>query len=366
MALNFPDPATQTPVNTWSPTSTPSASTNGLTYLWDGTKWGTTGGPDVHVLKAGDTMTGNLTVPSLNSGPLAGFRNQIVNGHMLINQRGQSTYTITSTTNQYTVDRWFCSLAAGTTQATITNVVLSGSHFPVAVSAGGTGECYISQGIPLPYNKQNQFEVGTTWTYSWYSNRSTPMYGSLSFETTMAGGGVTIFAGDSTVTLGNVGASLFRHAITVTVSQAIGANSFLKASIALLPGNNCTGVQLEPGPVATPFELRPEGTELALCQRYYFKTQSSNNSALMTGFCSGSNTVTMVRDLPVTMAKVPVLSYQNLVLQPGALNFTPGLQRHTTSHLSMLATATGVTLGNGYSIETQTGVTGFIAADAEL
>ena len=28
-------------------------------------------------------------------------------------------------------------------------------------------------------------------------------------------------------------------------------------------------VQLEPGPVATPFEHRPIGTELALCQRYY-------------------------------------------------------------------------------------------------
>jgi hypothetical protein len=30
-----------------------------------------------------------------------------------------------------------------------------------------------------------------------------------------------------------------------------------------------TGVQLEPGPVATPFEQRPIGTELALCRRYY-------------------------------------------------------------------------------------------------
>jgi hypothetical protein len=33
-----------------------------------------------------------------------------------------------------------------------------------------------------------------------------------------------------------------------------------------------TGVQLEAGPSATEFELRPIGTELALCQRYYQKT----------------------------------------------------------------------------------------------
>ena len=364
MALNFPDPATQTPVNTWSPTSTPSASTNGLTYLWDGTKWGTTGGPDVHVLKAGDTMTGNLTVPSLNSGPLAGFRNQIVNGHMLINQRGQSTYTITSTTNQYTVDRWFCSLAAGTTQATITNVVLSGSHFPVAVSAGGTGECYISQGIPLPYNKQNQFEVGTTWTYSWYSNRSTPMYGSLSFETTMAGGGVTIFAGDSTVTLGNVGASLFRHAITVTVSQAIGANSFLKASIALLPGNNCTGVQLEPGPVATPFELRPEGTELALCQRYY-------TSGSLSSYGGSRNTTSD----PVFRHAATAFTgwYAATLIYPQPLRATPSLAFSNLDYRNCSSLAInepnsiiGTTLTVTTSAATNYSVAATFEADAEL
>ena len=37
-----------------------------------------------------------------------------------------------------------------------------------------------------------------------------------------------------------------------------------------------TGVQLEKGPTATPFEHRPIGTELALCQRYYEKSYNIN------------------------------------------------------------------------------------------
>lgn len=40
MALDFPaDPAGQTPVNVFSPTSTPLATNNGATYIWDGVKW---------------------------------------------------------------------------------------------------------------------------------------------------------------------------------------------------------------------------------------------------------------------------------------------------------------------------------------
>ena len=36
-------------------------------------------------------------------------------------------------------------------------------------------------------------------------------------------------------------------------------------------GQDFAYAQLEPGPVATPFEHRPISTELALCQRYYLR-----------------------------------------------------------------------------------------------
>ena len=56
-----------------------------------------------------------------------------------------------------------------------------------------------------------------------------------------------------------------------------------------------TGVQLEKGSVATPFEFRPYGTELALCQRYYensfgIGTAPADGSAQ--SFCGGAMAVT--------------------------------------------------------------------------
>jgi hypothetical protein len=46
-----------------------------------------------------------------------------------------------------------------------------------------------------------------------------------------------------------------------------------------------TDVQLEPGPVATPFEQRPIGTELSLCQRYFQKNNGTASRALFQGYC---------------------------------------------------------------------------------
>ena len=56
-ALNFPaDPSAQSPINTYSPTSTPEATTNGATYLWNGVAW--TGAVD-----AGVSVTSQAVFP---------------------------------------------------------------------------------------------------------------------------------------------------------------------------------------------------------------------------------------------------------------------------------------------------------------
>ncbi len=65
MALNFPNPALQTPLNEFSPDSTPAKSTNGVTYVWtNNEKWVASSVVfnDIYVNVTGDNMTGDLTL----------------------------------------------------------------------------------------------------------------------------------------------------------------------------------------------------------------------------------------------------------------------------------------------------------------
>jgi hypothetical protein len=52
-------------------------------------------------------------------------------------------------------------------------------------------------------------------------------------------------------------------------------------------------VQIEPGPVATPFEQRPIGTELALCQRYFQSYASTTFRATRRYFTVGGSTFSL-------------------------------------------------------------------------
>ncbi len=69
-----------------------------------------------------------------------------------------------------------------------------------------------------------------------------------------------------------------------------------------------TGVQLEAGSVATPFERRDYGRELMLCQRYFWKTSSDSTTVLGVGFCDTSSSCVSQVSMPVPMRAAPTMS----------------------------------------------------------
>ena len=66
-----------------------------------------------------------------------------------------------------------------------------------------------------------------------------------------------------------------------------------------------TGVQLEVGSQATPFEHRSFGEELALCQRYYCEKSNVGGPFRATGYGGGGTTGGFVYDFPVAMRAAP-------------------------------------------------------------
>jgi hypothetical protein len=73
-----------------------------------------------------------------------------------------------------------------------------------------------------------------------------------------------------------------------------------------------TGVQLEVGKVATPFEHRSYGEELAACQRYYYRRTSVGSNGgyyrYVTGFYVSTTVAEGVLEMPVEMRATPSLS----------------------------------------------------------
>ena len=100
-----------------------------------------------------------------------------------------------------------------------------------------------------------------------------------------------------------------------------------------------TGVQFEKGSYATPFDFRPIGTELALCQRYYVN-YAGTNWALNPSGNNGQNSN------PAWTFAVPMRA------APTGSNITGYVQGYTTSYTINSASLSTSATGVGYFVST--------------
>lgn len=305
---------------------------NGVLYSWDGYKWeanSESAFDDKYVNIDGDTMTGDLTVPnlisegdvqttSLNGGHLGGFRNQIINGDYRVWQRGQGPFsTSVPSSSIYSADRWYVSTNRIALEK-YSNSADMPPGFTSSIKAISAGNFSCAQGVELyPQGTNAQFVKGSTWTLSFWargddSGTDVQVIGQFA-DTINGSGSVEIFdvTGEDSLRAEN---PWKRLSYTFTIDKDasatnIGFFAYIRASTTTKKFQ-ITGVQLEPGPVATPFEHRPIGTELALCQRYYISVNlpSGVYHYICQGMMDNSNQASGIYQLPTPMRSDPTFN----------------------------------------------------------
>jgi hypothetical protein len=203
------------------------------------------------------------------------FRNRFINGDMRVWQRGTSFSSIGTST--YSADRWVSNY--GGTAPTFSRSTDAPTGFQYSLSLAGSSTSY--HGINQRIESLNTADLsGQTVTLSFYAKLSSgTAAGGLNISASYANsvdnfGSTTEF--DGTNITSTIAGSWTRYTKTFTVPATAATNGF--HVVVFCPGATqtftllLTGLQLERGSVATPFEFRPISMELSLCQRYYEKS----------------------------------------------------------------------------------------------
>lgn len=291
----------------------------------------------------GNTATINSMTPTADS--LQGFRNRIINGDMTIDQRNAGASVTVASTGTFVVDRWEgVEDSDGVATAEQVQDVPSGFTDSIKwttttadASLSAAQFCRIGQVI----------EGYNTADFGWGSASAKTITLSFWVRSSLTGtfaGGLRNSAGDrSYVFTYSISAANTWEQKTVTVAGDtsgtwltnngrgvwlifdLGSGSNFQKTANAWGAGNCwstssavsvigtlnatwfiTGVQLEVGSVATPFERIDYGRELIMCQRYYQKIfPQATNVHLASGYCSTTTSSRYVINLPVQMRIAP-------------------------------------------------------------
>jgi hypothetical protein len=145
-----------------------------------------------------------------------------------------------------------------------------------------------------------------------------------------SGGSTEVTAYDQTVDVTDAWA---KYTITFDLpslsGKTIGASSYIEVSFVSQDTTansylDLADIQLEAGSVATPFERRPYGTELALCQRYYWKFEL-NGTVIQSSMLRPDGVRTFYIPFQQTMRATPTATYTYDADGSGGTLGTPNL-----------------------------------------
>jgi hypothetical protein len=370
---------------------------------------------------AGDLVTGG-TVSAGN--PLM-YRNRVINGDMRIAQRGAGPvyYTSATSLNSYLIDRFYLWTNSGLSgNVSYAQTLLSTSDTPYQYGFRYTANVVVnSVTTATSINIGHGFEGYSIQDFNWGTSFGSPVTLSFWFKSNLPTGSTFCFQldnyglGTQNYTSNWTSIQNTWQYLTFTIpppangsSWATGASGSLtiwlcyyaptssggvfnawssSAAVAGITnwianaGNyiNITGVQLEKGTVATPFEVRPYATELALCQRYFetsFPQGTTPAQQLTTGgmwlgtaFASGQLDIPVQFQVRKRVAPTTVTLYRPSTVATGTwayaypgTGFAPISPTTTAYETGMYLEITGGTSAVGSSYFT----TGNWAVSAEL
>ena len=330
------------------------------------------------------------------------FRNRIINGNMAVDQRGSATTAVTAS-GSYAMDRFqiafntpgTVALSQAATPAALTGfqkcaklvgtgatTSAAGNYIQVVQNIEGLNLSDMMWGTAAAQAISISFWVyGPAATYAvslrnGASNRSYVKNYTISAANTwqqisfsVAGDQSGTWAVDNSAGL-SVQFTFGCGSTYQTTADVWQAGTYSGTSSTAGLGSNTvyiTGVQVEKGPVATPFEVRPYPVELQSCQRYYQKLGGViANDITIAGWAGGSgNYINTTLTFPVQL-RAPPSSYNIVGTWTVSASGTPGQPgfwgQPGTSTCSIYSNAGAV----GYVLVNTKDTTTYVTVSAEI